>query len=150
MDPFSAIGIAASLISITDAGIKVSLGLFSVAEKVKHADQSVQNISNDVSATCGILSQLRDLLQPKKDRQGEEFLIFNHDGLKTLRSSTDHCSDVFDELQKALSKASKQIAERRSSSSQLELSKTEKAKWPFHQPRILAVSIYSCETLTRH
>ena len=66
-------------------------------------------------------------------------LIFNQDGLKTLRSSTDHCSGVFDDLRKALAKASKQIAEKRSFSSRIELSKSEKAKWPFHQPRALSL-----------
>ena len=139
MDPVSAIGLAASLVSISDAGIKVFLGLSSVAEKVKHADQSVQFISNDVSATCGILSQLRELMGPKKDRHGQTFMIFKNDGLVALRSSANHCNCIFDQLQKALQKASKQISGVRSQDTKVMLSKSEKAKWPFYEPRILAL-----------
>ena len=141
MDPFSALGIAASLISLTDAGIKVSFGLFSIAGKVKDADQSVQLISNDVSATCGILSQLKDLLHPKKDASGREFSIFKDDGLKTLRSSTDYCRIIFDRLKDELEKASKQVAGKRKGlkSRKIELSASEKAKWPFLQPKIFSL-----------
>ena len=139
MDPISALALASSLISVTDAGIKVSLGLFSVADKVRHATESAQLISNDVTSTCGILSQLKDLLEPKKNARGECAVIFNADGLKTLRASVDHCNGVFTELRNELHKASKQIAGKRQHAGKVELSTAEKAMWPLRSSRILSL-----------
>ena len=139
MDPFSALAIAGSLISLTDAGIKVSLGLFTISRKIKDADQSIQLISNDVSATCGILSQLKDLLRPRKDAYDNEFVIFKDEGLRTLRSSTDQCGIVFERLKIELERASKQLSGKRRAlkRGKIELSTSEKAKWPFIQPKIV-------------
>ena len=130
------------LVSVTDRGIKVSLGLFSIADKVAHADESVQLVSNDVSATCGILSQLKDLLEPKKDAHEKDFVLFEKDGLKTLRDATTHCSGVFFGLKEELEKASKQLKQmscRQPHDKKVELSMSEKAKWPFRQSRILTL-----------
>ena len=136
MDPLSALGLIGSIITVTDSGTRISLGLYSLAESVKTAAKSIRMISNDVSATCGILSQLKDLTQPKKDLEGAEFCIFNGDGIKTLATSTEHCSAVFDDLKTELQKASKQISGRTSADVKVELSTTERAKWPFLQPKI--------------
>ena len=136
MDPLSALGLAGTIIAVTDTGVRVSIGLLGLAESVKTAAKSIRLIGNDVSATCGILAQLRDLAQPKQDAAGAEFCIFNAEGLQTLRSSTDHCSTVFADLQAELQSASKQVAGRTSVHAKIELSIAERAKWPFLQPKI--------------
>ena len=104
---------------------------------MKNADKSVQLVSNDVSATCGILSQLKELLQPTTDAYGKERHLFKEDGLKTLKTTVEQCSAVFTELKNELANASKQIAGKRPLGKAIELSSSEKAKWPFRQPRIV-------------
>ena len=136
MDPLSALGLVGTILAVTDTGVRVSIGLLGLADSVKTAAKSVRLIGNDVSATCGILAQLRDLAQPKKDAEGAEFCIFNDEGLQTLRSSTDHYSTIFGDLQGELQNASKQVAGKTNVHAKIELSVTEKAKWPFLQPKI--------------
>ena len=97
--------------------------------------ESISQVSNDVSATCGILAQLRELAQPKLNADGVEFCIFTEEGLKTLRSATNHCNSVFVELKRKLESASKQMAGMTSANSKIELSLSEKAKWPLHQKK---------------
>ena len=127
------------MVSIADAGIKLSCGLFSLAQKVKYAEHSIQLISNDVSATCGILSQLENLIKPKEDATGKEFVIFNEEGSSNLRASRDECQYVFNQLKEEVERASKQFSGKRRffKSNKIELSTAEKAKWSLLEPKIL-------------
>jgi len=51
-DPLS---VAASVIGVTSAGMKISMTLFSLAETVATANERVEHIASDISSTCGIL-----------------------------------------------------------------------------------------------
>ena len=141
MDPISAIGLIGSIVSVTDAGIKLSLGFYNLAQAVRTSNKSITLVSNDVSATCGILTQLKDLAQPKKREDGQEFSIFNDEGLETLRNATGGCRFVFEDLRTQLVRASHQVAGKTKPDAKIELSYQEKAKWPFAQPKIQGLRV---------
>jgi hypothetical protein len=50
-----AVGVAATLVQLADAGLKISISLFTFAETVRDANKTIRQISADISLTCGIL-----------------------------------------------------------------------------------------------
>ncbi|KAI9767114.1 MAG: hypothetical protein M1840_005903, partial [Geoglossum simile] len=130
-----AVGAAASIVQLADAGLKISIKLFTFAETVRDAEKIVKRISADISVTCGILTQLTELVQPK-DSSGSVHTALSDEGLKQVELATDICRTVFDQLQSVVEGASKQLSNKNPSGQKIKLSTSEKAKWPFLQPRI--------------
>ncbi|KAF2809109.1 uncharacterized protein BDZ99DRAFT_521569 [Mytilinidion resinicola] len=101
MEALAAVGAAASIIQLTDIGLKISTKLFTFAETVLDAEETAGKISADVSVTCGILSQLKDLIDP----YGVAHPLLSSEGLKQVQQATDICKTVFQQLQDVLEKA---------------------------------------------
>lgn len=132
MDRVSA---AASIVGIATAGIQVTIKLVTLASQISTASDRVTSIGNDVSLTSGILHQLGELMSQKASDTG--ISIFSQGGLETTRSSASMCERVFQEVEKEIGKASKQIAgSKKLEEGKIKLSRLERAKWPFLQPGI--------------
>ena len=80
-------------------------------------------------------NQIKELAQPTRGPDGRELCIFSAQGLKDIHIFTTVCEAIFIEIGKELSKASKQISGKKGQD-KIVLSASEKAKWPFLQPRI--------------
>ncbi|KAH6892578.1 hypothetical protein B0T10DRAFT_295569 [Thelonectria olida] len=130
-----AVGVAASLVQLADAGLKISISLFTFAETVKGANKTIRQISADISVTCGILTQLTALVEPK-DSSGEPQALFTPEGLEQVQLAVKTCEDVFDQLQSIVERAGKQLLGAKPSGQKIKLSTSEKAKWPFLLPKI--------------
>lgn len=131
-DPLS---IAASIVGIATAGVQASIKLYALAEKISTASQRVSTIANDISSTCGILNQVRELLLPQPDAQGICKSVFSSNSLSDISHAFRSCKSVFTEVEILLHRASEQVEKRPTTHSKIELSGFEKAKWPFLQPQ---------------
>lgn len=135
MDGISA---AASIIGIATAGIQISIKIVTLAGQVSTASDRVSSIGNDVSLTSGILHQLGDLMSQKGHASTSG--VFSKGGLETTKSSARICQRIFEELERETAKASQLLRSRKQRlGEKVELSKLEKAKWPFLQPNVDAL-----------
>ncbi|CAN9383690.1 unnamed protein product [Alternaria alternata] len=131
-DPLS---IAGSVVGITAAGVQASVKLYALAEKVATASQRVTSIADDVSSTCAILNQVRELIIPQPDAQGTLRSVFNAVALNDISHALQRCRSVFTEIESLSRRAFEQVGKRPSLHSRIELSAVQKAKWPFLQPQ---------------
>ena len=136
------IGAAASIISVATAGVQISIKLITLASQISTASERISSIGNDVSLTSGVLRQLGDLMTQKAADNDTGISIFSQGGLETTKSSASMCQRIFEEIDKAMKKASEQLRSKgRFSGSKIKLSRMEKAKWPFLQPSIESLRI---------
>ena len=66
MSGIEILGIAASVIQIADAGARLSSKLFVFTRKIKDADRSIQDISQEIAATGAALRELGEALEQDK------------------------------------------------------------------------------------
>lgn len=136
MDGISA---AASILGIATAGIQISIKLVSFSNQIGTAPGRIRLIGNDVSLTAGVLQQLGDLMhQQGGDEKDDRISIFSEGGLLTTRASATTCKSIFEQLEEALMKASRQIRESGASveTGKVFLSAMERLRFPFFQPNL--------------
>jgi hypothetical protein len=132
-DPLS---IAASVLAIATAGYKTSISLYTLAETVTTASQRVETIASDIGSTVSILNQLRDLIAPEHGPRGTRTTIFNSTALRDISTAIKQCQQIFKQIHRYLQRATKQIkAHSITATAKIQLSASEKAKWPFLQPQ---------------
>lgn len=132
------VSVAASILGIAAAGFQVSIKLVTLTNQISTASERVNSIRDDVSLTSGVLHQLGELMNPKSTGDGGDGIsIFSQGGLETTRTSAAMCERIFQEVENEAKKASEQIGgTRKLNGGKIKLSRMEKAKWPFLQPRI--------------
>ena len=133
------VSIAASIIGIATAGAQVSIKLVTLATQISTASDRVSAIGNDVSLTSGVLRQLGDLMTENIKDRG--ISILNPDGLESTKTAAAMCERTFLEIEKEVKKASEQLRRYKPGlgkmrAQKIELSTTEKTKWPLLQPKI--------------
>lgn len=86
----------------------------------------------------GARNQLRDLIDPKEQSDGTHTSLFTPAALHDILTAISQCRKVFRQLQDKLEVASRQVKNIPTSSKakKIQLSRTEKAKWPFLQPEV--------------
>jgi hypothetical protein len=131
-DPLS---IAGSVVGITAAGVQASVRLYALAEKVATASQRVTSIADDISSTCAILNQVRELIIPQPDAHGTLRSVFNSVALNDISHALGRCRSAFTDIDTLLRRAFEQVGKRPTMRSNIELSRFERAKWPFLQPQ---------------
>ena len=129
------VSVAASILGIAGAGVKISVELVTFATRIDTATERITAIGNDVALTAGVLQQLGDFLQPKSPQDTAS--IFSEGGLRTTQASADACGKIFTELKKATDAASQQLRSNvKRPVGKIKLSHFERLKWPFLQPNI--------------
>ena len=131
-DPLS---IAGSVVGITAAGIQASVKLYALAEKVATASERVTSIADDISSTCAILNQVRELIIPQPDAHGTLRSVFNTVALNDISHALRRCRSSFTEIETLLRRAFEQVGKRPALLSKIKLSRYEQAKWPFLRPQ---------------
>ena len=126
MSGIEILGIAASVISVTDLGGKLSVKLFTFARKIKNADKSISSISRDIAATGAVLHQLgNELKRSDQTRLRSKGLVL------TAQTLVNECNNIFAELDEALDDKKKTTP----CHSNIR-SRRKKARYPFLEPRI--------------
>lgn len=93
MSGLEAIGIAASLIQVAELGTKLSVKLFSFYRELKGANESIQDLSNDVAITSAILYELGESL--KEDEQAK---LYSKNAFGFLQDVLNQCEEVIQQI----------------------------------------------------
>ena len=133
------VSIAASIIGIATAGFQVSIKLVTLATQISTASDRVSAIANDISLTSNVLRQLGDLMTENVTDGG--ISILNPTGLESTKTAAAMCEKIFSEIENEVKRGSEQLRRYKPGlgkmrGQKIELSTTEKAKWPFLQPTI--------------
>ena len=130
-----AVGAAAAIIGIAATGAQISLKFITFAEQVSTAAAHINAIASEVALVSATLQQLGELIGQKTSENDQS--IFSESALRSTTSSAEKCKGIFEDLQSELRKASADIRKsNRLAGKQISLSRTERAKWPFLQPRM--------------
>ncbi|KAF2855207.1 hypothetical protein T440DRAFT_464498 [Plenodomus tracheiphilus IPT5] len=128
------LSLAASVVGITAAGVRASIKLYALAEKVATASERVNSIANDISSTCAILNGIRTLITPCSNADGTPQSVFNSAALVDIAKALSRCEVVFKEVESYHTHAFKQAKSSSSLNTKISLSWRQRAKWPFLQP----------------
>lgn len=93
------LGIIASVISIADVGLRLSIKLCTFGEMVASADRSVVSISKDVSLTSSVLKELGHTLEIDSESH-----ILSKNAVDTADTVVKECLEVFEEMENILVK----------------------------------------------
>ena len=89
--------LAASVAQIADLGARLSVKLFVFSRRIKSADKSIQDVSQDIAMSGAVLQQLGDELS--KDENAE---LVTKEALATVKDLIAGCKSVFAELDSSL------------------------------------------------
>lgn len=129
------LSIAASIVEIATAGIKVSIKLATLASSTSTAAGLISSIGSDVSLTSAILHQLGDLMSQKTS--DGDLPLFSKAGLESTECSAGICQKIFEEIERETVKANNVIKGRKGPiDGKMKLTRAEKREWPFLQPSI--------------
>jgi hypothetical protein len=123
MSGIEILSIAASVLQIADLGGKLSVKLFTFSRKIKHADQSINNISQDIAATGAVLQQLGNEL-----RRDERLRLCSDEAVSTAQGLVNSCNKIFSEMNRAL--------DGRPSDNKLVIGWKQRLSYPFLEPQI--------------
>lgn len=96
------IGVVASVIQVAGAGLKLSQTLYQYADGVATADRRIKDIAKDVQLTSFIIEELANIF--KLDSSST---VLSEKAIKTADDTVKECSDVFKEINKAITKTQK-------------------------------------------
>ncbi|KAL8854291.1 MAG: hypothetical protein Q9221_001005 [Calogaya cf. arnoldii] len=131
------VSIAASLLCIGAAGCQLAIDLHALASQISTAEDRISSISNDVSLTSSVLHQLGEFMNQGPVDSATS--IFSYRVLHTMRRLGCRCHTIFTEFERAARDASEQIRGRGSLLRKINLSRSDREKWPFLQPSIEAL-----------
>ena len=97
MSGLEAVGVAASIIQVADLSAKLSVKLFSFYRQVKHANDGIQLLSNEIALVSATLRELGDNL---KDEESAK--LCSEHAFYVLRLVLDQCRDVLGQIQKVV------------------------------------------------
>ena len=123
------LGIIASILQISDVGLRLSLKLYTFGETVVNADKAVVLLSKDISLTSSVLQELGQHLRNDCD-------IASENAIKTAKEIVEECLQVFQELDAALEKSKAKMDIDGKGKGKWTSAVIEKVRWPFQQPKI--------------
>ena len=124
------LGLIAAVVQVADVGFRLSQNLYKFGQTVASADESILFISKDISHTCSILRTLEHSL--RKDFEAESY---PQNAVSTAETIVKECRDIFQEMDRTLSKKISRIG-LDGNSSRFAVSARERLKWPFLRSRM--------------
>jgi hypothetical protein len=102
MSGLEAIGAAASIIQVADAGLRLSKTIYSYIESVSTADKRLDYVCNHVQTTSQVVREIGDVFQHKETAR-----LVSNGAIKTAIDAAKECEGVFEELRGVLEKTRK-------------------------------------------
>ena len=127
------LALIASILQVADIGLRLSLRLYTFGETVASADQSIRNISKDVSLTSAVLKELGNTFENDKAR------ISSDNATNTAKDVVRECHTVFDEVETLLLKKIPYLSSASDIRSKAKLV-LERLKWPAIKGKIELLS----------
>ncbi|KAJ6027782.1 hypothetical protein N7499_001240 [Penicillium canescens] len=108
MSGIEVLGVIASAIQVAELGMKLSVRLCTFYRDIKAANQTIQNLSSDVSLTCAILHELGETLQTD-----EQSKVCSDQAFRTVEKVLAECKDVFQQIEIIAEKETSKIGSNR-------------------------------------
>jgi hypothetical protein len=108
MSGIEVLGVIASAIQVAELGMKLSVKLCTFYRDSKAANQTVRNLSSDVSLTCAILHELGEALQTD-----EQSKVCSDQAFRTVKKVLAECKDVFQQIEIIAEKETSKIGSNR-------------------------------------
>ena len=89
------VGLVASVLQIADLGVRLSVKLYSFSHKVKHANKSIEVISQEIALTGNVLQLLSKQLKEEQHLPSDE-------AVSTAQSLVGSCRNIFSEIDDVL------------------------------------------------
>lgn len=99
MSGLEVLGVVASILQIADLGAKLSVKLCTFYRTVKVANQSMQELSCDVSLTCSILNELAKTLE-----QDDQAKLCSEQAFRIAQEVLKECKAVFQQIENGIEK----------------------------------------------
>lgn len=97
MEPLS---VAASVLEVAGAGLKLATTLYTFAETVFHADKELKNVARDLSLTSSVIKELGTVLE-----QDQASRICSQNAIQTAKDTIQGCQDVSREIDAAMQRS---------------------------------------------
>jgi hypothetical protein len=108
MSGIEVLGVIASAIQVAELGMKLSVKLCTFYRDIKAANQTIRNLSSDVSLTCAILHELAETLQ-----MDEQSKVCSDQAFRTTEKMLAECKDVFQRIEIIAEKETSKIGSNR-------------------------------------
>jgi hypothetical protein len=102
MSGLEAIGAAASIIQVADAGLRLSKTIYTYIESVSTADKRLDYVCNHVQTTSQVVREIGDVFQHKETAR-----LVSNGAIQTAIDAAKECEGVFEELRGVLEKTRK-------------------------------------------
>src|SRR5450432_1326746 len=99
MDPFTAIGAAASIVALAQTALALSISLYSLGGALLSASEDLQNLADDLKIFSRSLTVISRLLEDNKTQYSDGVYLLMGDVIK-------RCSDLYVKIDRILSKLS--------------------------------------------
>jgi hypothetical protein len=102
MSGLEAIGAAASIIQVADAGLRLAKTIYTYVDSVASADKRLDRIRSHVQTTSEVVREIGNVFQ-KKETVG----LVSSGAIKTACDAAKECEGVFEELRELVEKTRK-------------------------------------------
>jgi hypothetical protein len=100
MSGLEILGVAASVLQVADAGLRLSKSLYAYIESVSFADKRLVRIAKHVRLASCVVRDIGELFQR------EDILkVASTSAIATARETSDECERIFNELSAAIEKS---------------------------------------------
>lgn len=120
-----AIGVAASILQIAGAGLKLSTTLINYASAARHSDQDVADIAHDVQLTANALDNVGRVFEREEGQS-----VVSRKAVQDAQGLIRRCDAVFGEMQELIDKRMKIGKDGKI------LSTLGKLSWPMKEQRV--------------
>ncbi|KIW98576.1 uncharacterized protein Z519_00237 [Cladophialophora bantiana CBS 173.52] len=125
------VGLIRSIVDVANAGIKLSIALYTFSETVATAPDQIKNIARDVSLMASVLEELGADL-----KQDDQARLYSISAVESAKDVVAECEGVFKEIDAVVARAVESASNNglKKEGGKLALSATDRLKWPFLQP----------------
>ena len=120
-----AIGAIASILQIAQAGVKLSISLYTLAEAIGSANKDVGQVAKDIALFSSVLKDLGKTLD-----RGRKSKSYREEAYETSQAIVKECESIFGEISDVFKEANVDAK------GPATLSRMKKAKWVFRKSRV--------------
>ena len=124
------IGEASAIVGVLQVGLSLATALNTYISDVSDAGDDITSLVSDIEATLSQLSDLDKLIE-----KNETTKAWSEDGLKNAKKCVTDCEKIITKLRKLLKKSTAS-ATSEVNRDEIDVSKLEKALWPFIKPQL--------------
>lgn len=100
MSGLEVLGVAASIIQVADAGLRLSQTIYTYVNSLASADKRLDRIASHVKLTSQVVSDIGELFNQKQTAQ-----LVSKNAVQAAAETAKECEQIFNELESVVSKS---------------------------------------------